>query len=93
MAPRSNSEATHQAPSPSHPYKRSTPQMYSIAHLRGGCMERKEALKQWRTTSHYGRSPRHHVQRRRSSRSSDYLPFGIQARYRHCRRLSSYHTP
>ena len=44
MAPRSNSEATHQAPSPSHPYKRSTPQMCSIAHLRGGEERAKQAL-------------------------------------------------
>ena len=90
MEPRSNSEVPYHQASP---IKKHIPQMCSIAHLRDGCMERKEALKQWRTTSHYGRSPRHHAPRRRSSRSSDYHPFGIPARYRHCRRLSSYHTP
>ncbi len=38
MAPCSNSEATHQAPSPSHPYKRSTPQMCSIYRTSEGWM-------------------------------------------------------
>lgn len=36
MALRSNSKAPQQAPSSSPPDKRATPQMCSIAHLRGG---------------------------------------------------------